>query len=201
MNRLKNLHKLNNKYFAIRHGQSKANIKNIIISNPKVGTIDYGLTDTGKQQMATSIEGHVFKSKNSVIISSDFLRAIETTQEILNFTKHEEYSTDIRLRERFFGDYEGKNIDYYFETWSDDKESSSIDDHGIECTDNVMKRMTSVILDCENNFKNKIIYLVSHGDPLQILETAFIKKSSNTHRNLKKIENAEIREMILSKII
>jgi hypothetical protein len=38
------------RYFALRHGQSFANLEGIISSNPDVGTVTHGLTTSGRVQ-------------------------------------------------------------------------------------------------------------------------------------------------------
>ena len=44
MNNLKGITELNNRYFVLRHGESRANTKQIIVSDPKNGLFDFGLT-------------------------------------------------------------------------------------------------------------------------------------------------------------
>lgn len=197
MNHLDKVTTLKNRYFAVRHGESKANVAGIIVSDPKIGTVDYGLTEIGKQQVYNHLSLHPFISEKSIVISSDFLRAQETASELISATDHPYFLTDIRLRERFFGSYDQKSIAHYFESWKDDLNNALNSEKGVESTDDVTTRMTSVIIDCETQCTEKDIYLVSHGDPLQILETAFFKAPSHSHRQRPKIENAEIREMIL----
>jgi hypothetical protein len=41
---------LKNRYFALRHGQSEANVENIISSLPARGTTIHGLTQLGREQ-------------------------------------------------------------------------------------------------------------------------------------------------------
>ncbi len=67
----------------------------------------------------------------------------------------------------------------------------------VESADAVMERTTSLITALENDFKGEIFLLVSHGDALQILQTAFNKKPASVHRSLPHLETAEIREFIL----
>ena len=75
--------KLKNRYFIIRHGESKANVAHILLSHPKDGMASFGLSPKGKKQVKIS----VLKNKKSklldsdvIIYSSDFLRAKETAE-------------------------------------------------------------------------------------------------------------------------
>ena len=66
MNKIK---KLNNRYFIIRHGESKANITHILLSHPKEGTVSFGLSLKGKKQVRLSVA----KSKKDKILDSDVM--------------------------------------------------------------------------------------------------------------------------------
>lgn len=97
-NLLETLPNLRNKYFAIRHGQSEANVQKIISSHPDVSTVTHGLSSVGIEQarqagkelaaaFSTDVtNAHVdpevpFSStRNIVIVSSDYLRAKETAE-------------------------------------------------------------------------------------------------------------------------
>jgi len=64
-------------------------------------------------------------------------------------------------------------------------------------------RTSGLIIDLENELKGaqqpyKVV-LVAHGDVLQILQTAFLKKSGSVHRSLDHLETASVREMDLTK--
>ncbi|CAE7393144.1 gpmA [Symbiodinium natans] len=72
---------LQHRFFALRHGESKANVAKIIISDPKVGTKKYGLTTAGRAAVKrTGTQFAKTASQHVVIVSSDFTRARETAQ-------------------------------------------------------------------------------------------------------------------------
>jgi probable phosphoglycerate mutase len=58
-----------------------------------------------------------------------------------------------------------------------------------------MARVTSVVVDCENRYSGQVILLISHGDALQILQTAFAGQDASTHRQLEHLQTAEIRQL------
>ncbi len=198
MNHLKFLNKLNNQYFALRHGESIANQKGIIVSSPENGIKDYGLSETGRKQINNSVTANNKINKRTKIISSDFLRAFESAQ-IAHQLLHSEsdIQSSKQLRERFFGDYELKDNTFYQSVWDDDQQDSSHTINNVESADAVMERTTSLIASLEKDYKAEIFLVVSHGDALQILQAAFNKSSASVHRSLPHLDTAEIRELLL----
>ena len=68
---------MHNRYFLMRHGESEANVADLIISYPETGCKRYGLSKQGRQQVRLSaLESGL--GSDTLIISSDFLRARET---------------------------------------------------------------------------------------------------------------------------
>lgn len=55
-NKLKTLTSLKNSYFALRHGQSLANVQKIISSDPSISTVEHGLSALGKEQVSASAQ-------------------------------------------------------------------------------------------------------------------------------------------------
>src|SRR5262245_35937077 len=80
MNHLRLVNHLRNTYSGMRHGQSKANVGNVIVScigNDRSG--DFGLTDLGRQQALTAVAGSGL-SGDALIWTSGFARATQTAQ-------------------------------------------------------------------------------------------------------------------------
>ncbi len=61
-----------------------------------------------------------------------------------------------------------------------------------------MARVTALVCEYEEKISAVTILLISHGDALQILQTAFSKQDASKHRRQLHLENAEIRELSLS---
>lgn len=184
---------MNNRYWAMRHGHSQGNEQRLIVSSPAVGLEGYGLTDEGQRQVEASLAGF---SGPTRIVSSDFLRARETAAlaaERLGL----EVSFSEALRERFFGDFDGRSTDYYEKVWEADSRDAGNCLNGVESPAQVTERLTRLISELEDRFENEVFLLVSHGDPLQFLETAFLKEAPTTHRRRKPLATAEIRELPL----
>jgi glucosyl-3-phosphoglycerate phosphatase len=188
-----NIKNINNRYFIMRHGESHANIKKIIVSNPEKGVLDYGLTDTGKTQVLQSTQN--FKINNVIIFSSDFLRTLETAKiagSVLNAIQI--IPTD-KLRERFFGNFDMSDNSNYQRVWSEDRKDPYKKIDNVESVAEVLERMLSQISVIENTFSGMNILLVSHGDPLQILSTCFSGLNPGNHREILNLELAEIRKL------
>ena len=104
---------------------------------------------------------------------------------------------------------------HYHEVWAFDGNDANHTMFNVESINSVVNRTSALILDIENELndlkekrsqvgndndeKDKPIkaILVAHGDVLQILQTAFLKKPATVHRSLEHLETACVREYIL----
>lgn len=201
MNHLHNHIKLKNRYFVMRHGESKANVAKIIISTPENGiNDDYGLSDLGREQARLSAE-KTHLGPDTVILASDFSRARQTAEIVAEVIGAEAPVITPALRERHFGEFEEKSNVHYDDVWAHDAHPKTGGDHteyGVESVNDNIKRTTALILELERSYQDKDILLVSHGDTLQILQTAFDRVDAHTHRSLKHLETAEIRPVTLA---
>jgi len=102
---------------------------------------------------------------------------------------------DYRLRERFFGNRELKANEIYSEIWRRDSADANHQSWNIESAVSVRKRVTELVFPIEGKMKDETILLVSHGDPLQLLQTAFIGCDTTLYRSLPDWETAEIRDL------
>lgn len=189
--------KLENTYYGMRHGFSRAQELGIIISDPKSGKLKkYGLTELGIGQALASAE----KCQNLVpgtpiIVSSDFSRAMETAAFArIRFGATQPYIA-WQLRERYFGIYEGTSNANYQKVWDGDKRDPDYHRHGGESVNDVLDRLFLLILLIEDRFSGGNIVLVSHGDPLKILECWFRGINPRLHRSMRQLKNAEIRRL------
>ena len=190
--------KLNNRYFIIRHGESKANVAGILLSHPKEGTVSFGLSKKGKKQVKDSIsrsKKNKLLGSDVIIYSSDFLRAKETAEIAKNLLGIKKINFNKNLRERYFGKLDKTDLSNITEAWKHDEKNANHKHKGIENPNQIIKRILSLINKLEKKYKNKKILLVSHGDVLQILHTYFSKKPVSHHRQIPHLETAEIREL------
>lgn len=227
-NELFNFSELRNRYFVIRHGQSTANTRKVVVSDPKVGLIGYGLTDEGKRQIEESARKFLHKLKvrrlqlanvvgekeaavklsmdnitknNSIVLSSDFKRALETAEIFAKSVKLNPPKKAKALRERFFGNYDMREGDIYPSVWDRDAMDYAQTDNGVESVASVLHRSTKLVKIVESMHKGKNVFLVAHGDIGQILQTGFHKMDPRQHRKIQHLENAEIREMWINPLM
>ena len=193
---------MKNKYFILRHGQSRANVAQIILSNLEDGKKEeFTLTKEGENQVKVSVENAKkvgWLDKKTIIYSSPFSRCKKTAEiakEILGV--NDDIIFDDRLRERWFGEHEQTHSSAYQKIWDADKVNSEHKEFGVESAKEVQERTLLLIKDLENKYKNKNILLISHGDVLQILQTGTKNISPALHRQIKHLETGEIRELEL----
>ena len=191
--------RLQNRYFAMRHGHSLANLRGIIVSHPENGRGAYGLSELGRRQVTDSLAADHPLDTKTLIVSSDFERALETAR-----IAHERLAcktpliVDERLRERNFGELELTSDQAYASVWQQDAEDADSTWRGVESANQVMRRVTSLVADYESSHRGATLLLVSHGDALQLLQTAFRKQDASRHRTLEHLETAEIRLLELA---
>jgi broad specificity phosphatase PhoE len=195
VNHLQHLSYLRNNYLGMRHGQSMANVKSVIVScidNDDPG--DYGLTGLGRQQ-AQAAAGHL--AGDTVICSSDFARAEQTARIVAAALGLADVTVTEALRERCFGDWEGMSSENYAAVWAADKASPDHAEGHVEPASAVLARATAFIITLERRYSGRDILLVSHGDTLQILQTGFSRMNPGRHRDLPHLKPAEIRRFRL----
>ena len=163
---------------AIRHGETLWNTQNRI-----QGHIDIGLNEKGRLQ--ASLVGKSFLGADNpiaeiaAIYSSDLQRALHTAEQIAQAIQLP-ITQDIRLRERHFGDFEGK-------TWAD------IDEHSPE----VSLKWREVVGELAARHLGAQIVIVSHGGVMDILYRWATGQDIKSPRNWS-LENAVINRLLWS---
>ena len=188
------LSSLRNHWYCLRHGQSEANVQHRIASDPARAVENFGLTATGRQQVTDRFSSPHALNSETRIFCSDFRRAHETAQlaaECLDSCNT--VTIDTRLRERYFGDYEANSADLYDTVWQADKQDPQQTLNNVESVASVADRMCDLIKSVDTEFNNQTLLIVSHGDPLQILECCFRGADIATHRELQPLQTAELR--------
>ena len=180
----------------MRHGHSIANQQGIIVSHPGNGLDRFGLSGLGREQVKQSLQNFGLLEVNTIIVSSDFCRARESA-EIVNAQLDGvgSINLDSRLRERNFGELELTADSGYMDVWQQDAKDPDSQLRGVESVNQVMSRVTSVVTEYEDRYTSATILLVSHGDALQILQTAFARLDGSSHRQLLHLHTAQIRPL------
>lgn len=187
---------LRNTYWLMRHGHSEANEAGLIVSSSKSGINQYGLTTTGRQQVLESADDNAaLLSRVDRIFSSDFLRTHQTAAIIA-----EQFNIDLELepalRERFFGQWEGKSSANYRLVWDADQQDPRHVRWNVESVHHVALRLVEFIHHLDRTSNGCRYLIVSHGDPLQILLTSAVGADLSQHRDMKSLETAECRPLL-----
>lgn len=189
---------LRNRYLGQRHGESEANVAGIVLSDPAEGVPRWGLTAKGKAQVATAIA----TAKELLgpapaeieVLCSDFLRTHETALLSAELLGAAPPTLEPGLRERFFGEHEGKSNALYQSVWDQDRLNPGHTELGVESALATSARLVALIMSLEVKTEGRTYLLVSHGDALQILQTAFLGESPATHRERPHWPPAEVRD-------
>ncbi|SCY43784.1 histidine phosphatase family protein [Desulfoluna spongiiphila] len=186
-----------NRYFILRHGHSTANEKGLIVSSPEHGIGNWGLSETGKEEVTRSMtraadEGLFNPMIKPVVVCSPFLRALETASIAAKILKAERFP-DSNLRERFFGEFDLKESALYEKGWTQDETNPDHTEFGVESVNAVAARMVEVIKRTGQRYNEKDIILVTHGDPGQILQCVFDGIDPAKHRSIEPLQTAELR--------
>ncbi len=166
--------KLNNRYFILRHGQATSNVERWFASwpeNPKVSQ----LTPKGIKQIKK--DSQFFKRTGlDFIFSSDLKRTKDTAKIISQATKAPViYKKGLReLNAGIFKDQLVVNYRKYFHNHVDRFTKKPPKGENLnECKQRIFKTFQEI----NKKYKNKKILIVSHGDPLWLLEGAIKNKT------------------------
>jgi len=159
----------NNHYFLLRHGHSESNHHNSLSCWPEQKIVH--LTDKGRDQIEKVAK--ILKKKNiQLIFSSDLLRTTETS-EIVSKEIKVPVKFDERLREYNVGIFNNGPKEKFDEFMSSHHFNKFLrTPQGGENLYDIRKRMMNFILELENKYQNKNILIVSHCDPLCVLQGA-----------------------------
>jgi probable phosphoglycerate mutase len=199
------LDRLANRYFGMRHGESKANVAGLIVSRIETDRSgDYGLSDRGRLQ-ADGAARCCGLSAATVIRSSDFARAWQTAQIVRERLGAAEVVPAEELRERSFGELDGSPATGYARVWAADQAEAAGEagastargpvPGGVEPVTAVLDRAIALIAALERLHSGQDILLVSHGDTLAILQAGFLGLEPSRHRSLPPFGTAEIRPL------
>lgn len=164
---IKDLGLSTNTFYFVRHGESEKNILEKI--SGKIDNDNYDLTDKGIKQ-AEKIAGKI-KELGGVdfIFTSDFLRTRHTAQ-IIGKALGIEPKTDERLREYNTGIFEGKSEKEFYEEFVANHNRWQEAPDGGETWAQVQARMLDFIKETDKKYQGKKILIVSHGDPLWLVQ-------------------------------
>ncbi|KAI3921995.1 hypothetical protein MKX01_005684 [Papaver californicum] len=176
---------LGNTYWVLRHGKSIPNEKGIIISTMENGVLsEYRLTTEGINQAELAGESfqvwlkeHNIPIENVRIFYSPFSRTKQTAEIVasvlhLPFESSPQCKAMVEFRERFFGpSFEFKDHNNIADIWDQDEKDPFLrPEEGGESAADVASRLGNAVQTMEKELHGCVVMVVSHGDPLQILQ-------------------------------
>jgi broad specificity phosphatase PhoE len=200
-------------YVGIRHGESVPSSQRRVCSSLVAGVdSSNGLTPLGQTETRAATQAWIavqtplvetaFHNRRLVILSSPFSRTRESADLIAETIEQyfaanpstppgalkPQIRIDAALRERDFGRYEGqlRSDLIYPRVWAEDAHDPSYQGEGVDSALAVQRRVTALISQLEERSgagEGWVYLLVSHGDPLKILATAFNRVSAAAHQD------------------
>jgi len=186
------------KLFALRHGESEANQKSLIVSHPRDGLTGYGLTPLGCQQVKAQVNSAVENgmiTAGTLIYSSPFRRSVETTVLSNGIIRAGLVRYDARLRERFFGSWDLTSTDNYAGIWAKELQDPDFLDDGRESVTELSARMLDLVRELNKAHPGASILLVTHADPALILQAALSGSELGSHSLIAPLGLGELRRV------
>src|SRR3989344_3810857 len=164
---LRNRTRLNNRYFLVRHGESSSNVGGWISSWPE--RRPNPLTRKGKAQIER-LSKKLSKKSIDLIVTSPMQRTKQTAALIAKALKVE-VAVDARLQDMNVSTFNTRPLKEYDAFLGQDPKAHWVKKPiGGENWNDLRKRMIGFLRDLERRYSGKTILLVSHGDPLFLLQ-------------------------------
>ncbi|MBI5153429.1 MAG: class I tRNA ligase family protein [Parcubacteria group bacterium] len=166
LDELNNQAYFNNEWYTMRHGESTHNVEGTMAGGAYLDTSH--LTERGRKQIHV-LGKKLQKEKIDVIYCSPAERTKETAEIIRKHVRAPIFF-DERLVEIRAGIFDGKSMNDYGAFHLDPLDKFSKPSPGGESLNEVARRMMSFIEEINKKHIGKRILLISHGDPLWMLE-------------------------------
>lgn len=195
--------KSGNTYYLMRHGEAEHNVLNIWSCKPNNS---HHLTELGKQQVINVANG--LKNKNiDLIISSPYVRSQESAKILAQIIGVDEskIETDNRIAEFNAGTFNLKGFNEYMEFRKGHEFDMDFTVPGGESLQDAKKRFSDFFYDIDKKYKNKNIFISTHGIALQVLPAVLNcldkNESAQAIRNtFRKIPNAHLEVFNLTQL-
>lgn len=161
-----------NEYFLLRHGKNihQTSKKDIVYGypddNPPCELIDEGIREAESAGFA------LLESAIDLIISSDVLRTRQTAEIVSGIIGYSDLIVfDERLRDKNWGVFAGKKKEEVWDFYDNQKiRAFDVAPERGETWDDCRKRVCDFFNDIESVYNNRNILIVSHSNPLWLLE-------------------------------
>lgn len=187
---------MNNSYFILRHGRNihQTEKKDIVYGWPDEEPPCF-LDEVGVEQITVAAQ-QLKNKKIDLIFASDILRTRQSA-EIVAKKLGLNVICDERLRDINWGIFQGRHKKEAWAYYKDMAEKFTKAVPEGESWNDCRKRMMDFFEEKEKKYKGKIILIVSHGDPLLLLDCS-LKGLSNEEiikKRLKMINVGELRKL------
>lgn len=164
--------------YIIRHGETADNAKRIC-----QGQGGGSLSDTGFEQ-AKKLGKRFEDISLDFVYASDLLRAVQTAEYLVESKESLPILEDKRLRERFFGQLQGKVFpkDFDWHNMPDDAESH----------EEMIARGKSILSELKAKHAGETVALVSHGGMILALLTILYKNGVEEYLKFKGVKNTAV---------
>jgi probable phosphoglycerate mutase len=183
------------RYWILRHGHSEANAQGRVVSDPRNGRDAYGLTDAGRRQVRktlTEARDRELLTAPVSIVSSPFLRTVQSARLAAEILGVPEFTRDERLSERFFGALELGHDRVYPEVWEADRRNPNHTCWEVESVVAVQARLAALLADLDRSRPERTVLLVAHGDIASVLLCWAAARDLREHREVGPLETAAL---------
>jgi len=183
-----------NRYFILRHGEADSNVFGTVSSSPEKAEID--LTPRGLNQSRKAAA--VLKQKKLDLIFSSPIRRTRETAEIVGAATGAPVAYDNRIIEFNVGKFNGRPEKEVLEFIVSQEDRFAAVPEGGESLNAIRARMMGFFRELDEKYKGKRILIVSHAEPLWLLEGASQGMSEPELIDLrfkKYIQPGELREL------
>lgn len=181
------------KIYLVRHGQTDWNME-----MRAQGRKDVPLNATGRAQ-AEELREKVKDLEFDAVYASPLVRAAETAE--IAVGDRYEIVYDERLKERSFGDFEGKVL----ESWAQPVKGINIDDMtleeilgNVETVKSMLARVRDFVDFLKQNYSDDAkILVVGHGAMSKAFDWVLSEHGENDTFGMKHLENGEVKEYLV----
>ncbi len=159
--------KSGNEYLVMRHAEARSNVEGFLNGD---ATKDNPVTEKGMEQIKDAVAS--LPSDIDYIFYSPLPRAKTTAAMVAELLGLPDsvLIEDARIRESGMGELEGKPNQEKIQHYANPLEEFTKSVAGLESLNEVKVRMGEFLYDIEKTYQGKKILIVSHGDPLTMLE-------------------------------
>ncbi|MBI2035915.1 MAG: class I tRNA ligase family protein [Candidatus Liptonbacteria bacterium] len=182
-----------NNFLLLRHTEGEHNLGNMLASGPSGKNVD--LTAKGKKD-AESLAKNLKNKKIDIIYTSPYKRTSDLANAIARATGVK-IIADKKIEEINAGVFNGRPVPEHKKYFNSPLEEFTKTPPGGENLNDVKKRMFSFVVEVNKKHKDKNILIISHGDPLWVLEGTMRGLTNEEILSASYIGLGELREVAL----